>query len=672
MGSNTESYKKSKVPDYSIKRGYDTYRGIGYNTLIKADDMVGGGDYFGLKCGHAPKPAKDVFQTDNITHRGEHRYLDCDGVAWTANCNNCDMYPYGNMKPDTASVINSVKVPIGQKLTISNGVDDNNWNPDKMGCSTNSNDITKIGWNFGDYANTNTWPARVPEAVATGCSGGSSNGQNSFPHTTDFKIRKSFQPEITNEWLYHPANSNKSLDKNDIDYGCWLGPDIITKSQGKDVCLTGEVDWPTFCQLGDFISTKAECQQQCGNVKEGHEGDKTYCDYGYERLCTKRKGDPLKKHPETGAMIYSDKDWYQSRECNDYCGSPESSRCKSLKDSICTRSSKEWLTDDNLPGFCQSFWRTHKNSDAMEKVCKAELMNSEGEQNIFSHKGCGKLCDGESQDIDDKWCKNIRLEYCLKNDKNMLTNECYDFCKNNPDLCDEYLGGQKGMCNRLNIKTSEELDKLVDGTKYKFSDWCGCMMTRQFYDEYKEQMYKEFSDLGYSIEEQVDSLPECMYPKCKGGAIQTSAQEKSIINGACKSCVQIALMAVTGNAVKSNFATTQDSSCGGIKKTEEPPIEAGIYSINKGAQRIRVFDDNSYCKYNTKDEYDKDVTKTKLVPADIDRIPNSNTLNEKINCLAAIKSESSLSDVAIGLIVAGVIVIIIAVVVIVLKVNGKI
>jgi hypothetical protein len=626
------AYHKSKVPGDSIKKGYDTYRGIGYQKLIKADDIVGGGDGPGVSCGHPFKPARDVFQTDNATYRGDHRYLDC---GWGGACMNCDMYPYGDMKPDTASVINSVKVPIGQKLTIANGVDDNNSKPDKIGCSTNPNDITKIGWNFGDYANNNNWPVKVPEAVATGCSGGSTSIQDIFPRTTDFKIKKDYRSNFTNEWLYHPANSNKSLDKADIDNGCWLGPDIIAKSQGKDVCLTGEVDWPTFCQLGDFISTKAECQQQCGNVKEGHEGDKTYCDYGYERLCTKRKGDPLKRHPETGVMIYSDKDWYQSPECNSYCGSPESSKCKSIKDSICSRSSKEWLTDDNLPGFCKSFWRNNKNSDAMEKVCKDELKNSEGEQNIFSHKGCGKLCDGDNQDIDNDWCKNIRLEYCTKNDKNMLTDECYDFCSKFPDLCDEYIGGNKGMCNRLNITSEDDLNKTVEGTKYKYSDWCGCMMPTQYYEDYTKGIFKKFNDLGYSVEEQVDLLPECMYPKCKGGAIRTSAQQKRVDNKECKQCVQIMLQNITGNVVDSNIASKQDASCGGISKNVAPPLEAGIYSVNKGAERIRVKSDQKYCKYKNLDDYNSDISTTKIIPGDIDSIPESNPLSAEITCKVA-------------------------------------
>ena len=242
----------------------------------------------------------------------------------------------------------------------------------------------------------------------------------------------------------------------------------------------------------------------------------------------------------------------------------------------------------------KEYWQKNVDRVSMNKACRAELLNEEGEQNIWSGNGCGKLCRGEGTDVDTDWCNTIKAEYCRKNDKNMLTDDCYEFCSKNPDLCDDYLGGERGMCSRLGIKTQEDLEKPVEGTLKNISDWCGCMMPRSFYEKYAKEIDAKFNEYGYSILSQIDLSPECMYPKCKQGSIMTKSQYNRKKEGMCIDCVQIMLQNLDGSFINNDFVSEQGAGCGEIKKMDLLP---GVYNVTGIDKYIRVFDDKSYCEY---------------------------------------------------------------------------
>ena len=256
----------------------------------------------------------------------------------------------------------------------------------------------------------------------------------------------------------------------------------------------------------------------------------------------------------------------------------------------------------------------------MDKICKDELLDKNGNQNIFSGKGCGRLCMGEGTDVDSDWCKSKKAEFCRKSDENMLTDDCYDFCSGHPDLCDDYLSGDRGMCSRLNIKNQEDLDKPVEGTLKKISDWCGCMMPRSFYQDYANNIDKKFNEVGYSILGQIDVSPECMYPMCKQGSIMTFNQDRRKREGMCTDCVQIMLQSLQGSFVNSNIASEQSASCGNVKQTFLLP---GIYNATSLNKYIRVFDDKSYCVYPDEESRDADVHDHSEI-SNISEIPGDN------------------------------------------------
>ena len=545
----TYDYPGTSVPNNTVKKGFDTFLWSRHKELNAQDKYVGGGDSSATgRCRHPAKKVKDVLRTNGRWQKGNHRWFDCSPV----NCGNCDAYPehddYGKAGP-----ISSVKVPIGLKVVLQPGEADN-LHDKKFKCT--SHNSTQVGWNYGDFRGSN-WPARVPKDVAIGCSWGNSMRQNKFPKTTNnFKFKR-------------------SSDGRNEHSECWLGSDII-KSARKTMCTIGTVDWPTYCQLGDFVDSQEGCRNQCRDVKEDMvPGDKKHCEYALDRLCRTRKGDPLKIDPNRGTMINASKDYFTAPICQKYCGSAEDSRCRSVKNDICSSDSSKWLTDTGLPGLCKSYWSRHRDTNAMNKSCGTDLVNSKSTQNVFTNKGCGKLCPGGSLDVDKGWCDTKRLDYCTKNDSNMLTDECFRFCEQNPDTCDEYLSGPRGMCSsRLGIKTEDDLNKPVLGTNKKYSDWCGCMMHTQFYEDYADGVLKKFNDLGYSVSGHVDLAPECMYPKCKGGSIKDSSQQHNLDNGECKSCVQIMLQNITGNIVDSDIASHQSAKCANIRKRPEPPASS--------------------------------------------------------------------------------------------------
>lgn len=600
-GSSYTQYPNSVVPDKTIKKGYDVFNSSAYNNLIQASKLYEAGDAKAKRCGRVNKRANEIYTTDGKLHMGDDRYIDC-GIT----CNNCDMWPYQSDAPIGPVV--GVKSPIGVKTTISGGNNNNSANPKDFTCYNKNEFKNTIGWNTGDYIGTQ-WNPKVPDEVATGCSGGSSKGRGSYVNTSNgFKIQNNF--------------------KNDTgtSEGCWLGTDTV-KTPNKTFCYQSEVDWPTFCQLGDNLYSDSTCKTNC-NVKEGSTpSDKKYCDYAYERLCAKKKGDQLKRDPDTDKILYSDRDWIRTATCDSYCGSASSPNCKSIKTDICTRNASEWESLSWLPNYCQNFWKNNIDTSNMNKACKNELLKEGGSQNIWSGKGCGVMCMGDGTDVDTDWCNGLKAEYCRKNDTNMLTDQCYEFCAGHPDLCDDYLAGEKGMCSRLNIKTQEDLQKEVPGTKRQYSDWCGCMMNTDFYEAYAADIDKKFNELGYSILGQIDLSPECMYPQCKQGSILSNSQTQRVKDGFCKDCAQIMLQNLSGSFVNNDIASSQSANCGNIKQTL---LLKGIYKV--GDKYIRVFEDGKYCTYPSKTSMEKDKEKNGLgEPSVVDKILDGNVSDGKCN-----------------------------------------
>lgn len=592
-------YANSIVPAETIRRGYDTYTKADYSNMIKADVPLGGGDSKAESCGHTKVPARKIFTTDGKLHKGEHRYLDC-GLTCGGNC---DFYPK-SIKDIPKGPLHGARVPVGSRLTLKAGTANNDSDPSKFTCYHDSQNSEEIAWNKGSQ--TGLHEPRLPEGVATGCAGGGNLVKNQFVKTSDSTKIK-----------------NDSSRPDFMTDSCYIGNSNL-QNKHETLCLESNIDYPAFCQLGDYILTNPTCQNEC-NFKQGESpSNKKYCDYAYERICKKRIGDPIKRDKD-GNIVKATRDYLKDdSRCTRYCEDASSSRCKDIKNSVCTRDVNDWRKENSwIPGYCRQYWQSNIDRNEIDKVCRDDLLEEGGKYNVFSGKGCGMLCMGEGTDVDTDYCKSIKKDFCRKSDANMLTDDCFEFCTTYPDLCDDYLSGTNGMCSRLGITTEEDLEKPVEGTQHKYSDWCGCMMPRQFYNDYANSIADKFQEQGYDvlIKAQTDQSPECMYPQCKQGSIMRKSQQQRKINGLCTDCVQIMLQSLNGSFVDSNIVSEQSANCGNIKQSFLLP---GAYKVADIDKYIRVFDDKRYCSYPDRDSLLEDTEIDSNAIRQIDTIPPNN------------------------------------------------
>lgn len=617
----TWTYEGSTVPGNTIKKGYDVYKDRSYKTPVKADERFGGSSALAGDCAsdNPMRYAQSIFRSDGKNHKGQHREMWCRDYLFGNDCGDCDFWPQD--KDPKPGFISSYRVPIGLYLKSRGGDKGTNSKEESTNCSSSGNDI---GWNFGQYKGKNGYPPRVPSEVAIGCSGGSSLGQDQYAKT------------LNNFQIDH--GSGKKSNK------CFLGPETINE-EDKVVCVQSGVDWDTFCQLGDNIFTNEECKKRCKDKKEG-EGSTNYCNYALDRMCATKK-DEFYKSDAYGNNVKATKNYMTSQpQCELYCGNAENPRCRVVKNKMC-ENSKDWIKFSSwLPDYCRAHWKANKDETAMNKACKAELLDPNGEQNIFSKNGCGKLCMGDGTDVDDRWCKYRTLEYCTSSDDLMLTEECYQFCADaeNGDLCDNYLQGENGLCKRLNVKTEEDLKKSVGETGRNVSDWCGCMMPTTFYEKHRDTMLKAFDDEGYNIKGQIDLQPECMYPLCKQGSIKTKSQQSRLDNGECTDCVQIMLNKFESPGdINATVAAKQEMSCENIEKKIPDPLIPGYYNLKPSNTKIRVFADKSYCIYRDQEEYEKNTSDHDLI--DIDSVPITNSPRDPEFCIkeSSVVEENSTS-----------------------------
>lgn len=577
-----ETKYKGTVPDGTIKKGYDIYKDSNYRNRVSLDEVYGGG-VGGTECGHALKPAADIFQSDDKSHNGQHRSLKCRkrAVGSGYDCGDCDFYPDDKeAKPD---VISSYRVPIGLYLDSGGGSAGTNSKEESVACYPNEWDINRIGWGYGDYTNKDRWNPRVPDEVAIGCSGGANLKPDQYAKTYNgYKIKHDNR---------YTENDPKTPDTDD----CWLGPTQIN-SDDNVVCLKSGVDWPTYCQLGDNIKTSG-CQERCKPTIDKPDPP-DYCKFAFNRYCKVKKGDPYKRDPVTGEILYSTTNNIVNVSdldvnCKDYCGTAGSDKCIEIKDDICSRPA-DFLKHDWLPEYCKDYWKGNPDNSIMSKTCKDVMLDKDSGQSVLSGKGCDKLCTG--YDIDKDWCDSLRGEYCTSSDANMLSEKCYQFCSTsgNENYCSNYLlgiDGETGMCSRLGAHTEEDLNKIVDGTNRQISDWCGCMMPSKYYSDFVDKTTGVIKDQGYVINGQIDIHPECMYPLCSKGSIRTTSQQSRIDNGECKGCVQIMLSNATdSNISNSNFAQNQSLVCTNDEITTNETSTTNI----KNSQDISLELENHY------------------------------------------------------------------------------
>jgi len=445
------------------------------------------------------------------------------------------------LKSTQANTFSSGKVPIGAWVRVHDGGCENK--------NVSDNFIYGVGVHSGS-----SFPQRLTDDVASNCAGGSALSYEDYPSTV-------------NKRAYN--NNGATTDK------CFIG---TSSSRRNDVdnYTQGGVHYPVFCQLGDYVETNQECKNQCNNVvaKDPNsvisEPD-NYCNFAKDRLCGKQKGDPLKKN-EFDTSIPSEKNWITEKVCRDYCGGPGEN-----KSAVCQRNKREFCNNPNnwpdASNYCFEFWKKNQNNVDMEGVCGDELVDPSSVQNITKNLGCGFLCRGSGLDVNDNFCTKKRFDFCTKKSSetgdynNMETEYCFQFCKDHPDLCENSL-------NDYCKDKKELLDTQIPGPRSgrKYSDYCGCMMDTQFYEDYVNNIFSQFKEGGFEVQgaANIKTEPECIFPKCKSGSILTSAQKENISQCGAN-CLQIMLNNITDTEISGDFMTNQSAKCTNIKKTVTTP-----------------------------------------------------------------------------------------------------
>lgn len=501
------------------------------NTIRKTWDAYGGDNFTGINIGET---FPNITNLDGLPYKDVHTEKKCGGgPIQRKRCS----------KPYWVGNYNSGKVPIGGWAEVWDG---------SCGSGFLLNDLT---YGVGKFSSL---PKTLPDDMATNCAGGSGLGFNKYP--------------TKNHLTRYIDTSATTTDE------CYFGQGHAYE-KNKENCFRAGVHYPTLCQLGDYVDQVPQCKAQCISARSTDSGGaRNYCHSAYERLCGKMIGDPLKKNAFND-VINSTKNYITEPECQKYCGyanEDSNNICKEKKRNYCLKP-ESW---PDAADYCYDFWQKFPNTLELNQACGDTLIDSGSPNNIKSGKGCGYLCRGGvngTLDVHRGYCQTKRLEYCTK-DNNIEEGYCYEFCKDNPDLCELYL--QNEYC----VDKKDKLDLPVGNSGRKYSDYCGCMMDTQFYEDYVHDVFKEFKEGGYEIQgiSNIRTEPECIYPKCKSGAILTSAQAQNK-NNCGASCIQVMLNKFNASSLTGDFLANQSAQCAQITKSQvEHEVDDKIDAIDDG------------------------------------------------------------------------------------------
>lgn len=366
----------------------------------------------------------------------------------------------------------SGRVPIGGWAEVSNNAGRRLSLLQKFNPPCGTNFVDKMVYGEGEYTGPQ-FPERLTDDVATNCAGGSGLTFNEYPTTKEDNF----------------INKKDAFTTKQCFYG------NRTPQQNKDQCLKGGVQYPVFCQLGDYVATNPKCAQQCSGVKSDTDNP-NYCNYAYDRLCGKLIGDPLKKD-KLNTLVRSTKDYIKEPVCVNYCGSASdksSELCQQHKLAYCTTGGS---FDNNKSAYCSEFCTTNEdlcfgNKSVMDKLCPPSAPTEPP----------SALCDKYTQ----KECSNTTA---------LPTERCFKFCKSNPELCMDSL---KEFCEGK----QNRLDEPVSGFEQKkYSDYCGCIQDISEYDKYKTSVIESLTSrkLRIALGNELQSN-YCISPNCNEDSIK--------------------------------------------------------------------------------------------------------------------------------------------------------
>lgn len=255
----------------------------------------------------------------------------------------------------------------------------------------------------------------------------------------------------------------------------------------------------------------------------------------------------------------------------------------------------------NLESNCKDFFLRNNgiiDTDEVDDACRDILLdNSDKERYIFGNNSCGSLCmdfgENPTLDFDTFYCDNIRKDYCLEQDfngnyVNMFSDDnCRRFCENKPEICAgnsedpndpglinwcrNYFAGEDGN-KYLPFEQVEEGMKTIvnEQAVTTIGDYCGCMLTDDYYDEYTSRLFDAFDEYGYAINIDktfLNTNPHCIYPACKNGIPINNAMQ----NTDCVECVQTIDFNALNSNINCNVIFDQVQQCNNDTTIQQDP-----------------------------------------------------------------------------------------------------
>lgn len=192
----------------------------------------------------------------------------------------------------------------------------------------------------------------------------------------------------------------------------------------------------------------------------------------------------------------------------------------------------------------------------------------EGISPITSADGKKRTCDPNSLPGGSQYDQLIR-NYCLQSNNLITDNRCVAYCTNN-DCTQDVLSVCKGQnlntdgCKQLCFAGNTKYDCSVNLTNYcqetanQNKDVCACFLPSSVYETYYTSLLgKALSqDKVQALIDQIETLPQCSYPKCSTGNLKprvtTTCPPQSI-------CINSAV--VEGNNISFNGNINFQQQC---------------------------------------------------------------------------------------------------------------
>lgn len=451
--------------------------------------------------------------------------------------------------------IKSLQVPVGLWATLYD---------EKGGCELDTPlDI--------DYGKLNVyWGMKKDDKDASErlITGTDFDGKTLYPEYIDPENTKKIPEPIATVCSVGKNNTNKKGNYlgSDNQTQCWVG--ASTTNPGG-TCLRSGLHLGSYCQLGENINSEI-CKNVCENI--GPDEDH-FCNWSKERLCNKGIDENVVGNEKAGKW------WFKENICQDFCSGSltASNRCFDGWTKFCS-DNKHWLDEEGNSDKGEKCANVYKalgpdkfNENVFNKTCEGQLETNKNKPNIFEGN-CSGLCKTIEKQKDkrmplDNWCIDQKKKFCSK-PENMKSAHCLEFVRNFPDESEDIL---RNFCSDVVEVDDMNENVLQYDTNQNVSkgNWCGCVATDKYYENYIEKLKKELNLSEYQLD-----MTKMLGPKaCYGSCARNDAPKPSrIANEKCPDCVETIINNI-GSMTDSTIKEYQNTECGHYisKKEINPP-----------------------------------------------------------------------------------------------------